>query len=57
MELSCYDQSGSIFASPAFLNVTAVFIILAAFAVARLIAMSRADSLDQFQPAPIQPAS
>ena len=57
MELSCYDQSGSIFASPAFLNLTAVFIILAAFDVARLIAMSRADSLDRLQFAPIQAAS
>jgi len=57
MELSCYDSSGSIFASPAFLNLTAVFIILAAFAAARLIAMSRADSLDQLQFAPIQAAS
>ncbi|WP_179296424.1 MULTISPECIES: hypothetical protein [unclassified Mesorhizobium] len=57
MELSCYDPGGSIFASPAFLNLTAVFIILAAFAVARLMAMSRADSLDQLRFAPIQAAS
>lgn len=57
MELSCYDPSGSIFGSPAFLNLTAVFIILAAFAVARLIAMSRTDSLDQLRFAPIQPAN
>ena len=46
---SCYDQSASIFASSAFLNVTAVFIILAAFAAARLIGMSRSD-IDQTQP-------
>ncbi|MGX5827076.1 hypothetical protein [Mesorhizobium sp. 43Arga] len=57
MELSCYDPSGSIFASPAFLNLTAVFMILAAFTVTRLFAMSRADSLDQLQFAPIQVAS
>jgi len=36
---SCYDQSGIVLAS---LNVTAVLIIVAAFAAARLIAMSRA---------------
>lgn len=57
MELSCYDPSGSIFASPAFVNLTAVLIILAAFAVARLIAMSRTDFFDQLQLAPIQPAN
>lgn len=46
MELSSYDPSGSIFASPAFLNLTAVFIILAAFDVA-----------DRLQFAPIEAAS
>jgi hypothetical protein len=57
MEPSCYDPSGSILASPAFLSLTAVFIILATFAVARLIAMSREDSFGELQFAPIQPAS
>ncbi|WP_167458453.1 hypothetical protein [Mesorhizobium kowhaii] len=46
---SCYVQSTSIFASSAFLDVTAVFMILAAFAGARLIAMSDAGSFDQLQ--------
>lgn len=48
---SCYVQSGSIFASSDFLSVTAVFIILAAFAAARLIAMSGERSVDQLQTA------
>jgi hypothetical protein len=51
MELSCFDQSGSILASTMFLNITAVFIILAAFAAARLISMSGAASVDQLQTA------
>ncbi|WP_167392374.1 hypothetical protein [Mesorhizobium sophorae] len=45
---SCYDQGGIVLA---FLNITAVFTILAAFAGARLIAMS-----DRMPPEQIQTA-
>jgi hypothetical protein len=48
---SCYDQSETVLASSIFLSITAVFIILAAFAAARLIAMSGAGSVDQLQTA------
>ncbi|ESY60721.1 hypothetical protein LB577_03955 [Mesorhizobium sp. B283B1A] len=46
---SCYEQSASIFASSAFLNMTAIFVILAAFAAARLIALSGTGSVDRLQ--------
>jgi hypothetical protein len=49
MELSCLDQSGGILASTMFLNITAVFMILAAFAVVHLIAMSGEGSVEQLQ--------
>ncbi|RVD64106.1 MAG: hypothetical protein EOQ39_20005 [Mesorhizobium sp.] len=49
MELSCFD--GGILASTMSLNVTAVFIILAAFAAFRLVAMSGEGSVDQLQTA------
>jgi hypothetical protein len=45
---SCYDQSGIVLA---FLNITAVFTILAAFAGARLIAMSGGTPPEQIQTA------
>ena len=45
---SCYDQSGIVLAS---LNVTAVLIILAAFAAARLISMSGRMPAEQLQAA------
>lgn len=48
---SCYDQSASIFASTMFLNITAFFIILAAFAVARLVAISGEGSVNRLQTA------
>jgi len=48
---SCYDQSASIFASTMFLNITAVFIILAAFAIARLAARSGEGSANRLQTA------
>ncbi|PWJ94939.1 hypothetical protein C8D77_1011625 [Mesorhizobium loti] len=49
MELSCFDQSGGIFASTMLLNITAVFMILAAFAAVRLTAMSGEGSIEQLQ--------
>ncbi|RUX24157.1 hypothetical protein EOA13_31650 [Mesorhizobium sp. M7A.F.Ca.US.011.01.1.1] len=47
MELSCFD--GGVLASAMSLNITAVFMILAAFAAFRLVAMSGA--VDQLQTA------
>ena len=49
MQLSCFDQSGGIFASTMFLNITVIFVILAALAVVRLIAMSGEGSIEQLQ--------
>lgn len=49
MELSCFD--GGVLASTMSLNVTAVFMILAAFAAFRLLAMSGEGSVDQLQTA------
>lgn len=48
---SCYDQSGTIRAWSIFLTVTAVFIVLAAGAAVRSIAMSVASSVEQLQTA------
>ncbi|MER9748405.1 hypothetical protein [Mesorhizobium sp. M0140] len=49
MELSCFD--GGVLASAMSLNITAVFMILAAFAAFRLVAISREGSADQLQAA------
>ncbi|MER8445314.1 hypothetical protein NKH52_19185 [Mesorhizobium sp. M1066] len=49
MELSCFD--GGVLASAMSLNITAVFMILAAFAAFRLVAISREGSADQLQTA------
>lgn len=49
MGLSFFDQSASIFASTTFLNVTAVFMVMAAFAIVRLVALSEAGSVEQLQ--------
>lgn len=49
--LSCYDPSGIEFAWSIFLNITAVSIILAAVAAARLIVLSRVGSVEQLQTA------
>jgi len=48
---SCFDNSGIVLASTIFLNVTAVFIILAAFAAARLITTSGAGSIERLRTA------
>lgn len=48
---SCYDQSASIFASTMFLNITAFFIVLAAFAMLRLVAISGEGSVYRLQAA------
>jgi len=48
---SCYDQSGTVLASSIFLIVTAVLIVLAGFAAARLIARSGAGSVELLQAA------
>lgn len=48
---SCYVQDGTVLASSIFLTVTAAFIVLAAVAAGRLIAMSGASSADQLQTA------
>jgi hypothetical protein len=47
---SCHDSSATMFASSIFLGVTAVFIVLAAVAAARLIS-GFADPVGQAQPA------
>ncbi|TWI36485.1 hypothetical protein IQ26_02998 [Mesorhizobium tianshanense] len=46
---SCYVQDGPVLASSIFLTVTAAFMVLAAIAAARLIAMSGANSVEQPQ--------
>ncbi|RJT36128.1 hypothetical protein D3227_20655 [Mesorhizobium waimense] len=48
---SCFDQSGTVLASTIFLSITAVFIILAAFAAARLITTSGAGSIERLRTA------
>lgn len=48
---SCYDQSTGIFASTMFLNITAFFTILAAFAVVRLVTISGESSVNRLQTA------
>ncbi|MDX8480726.1 hypothetical protein RFN28_19965 [Mesorhizobium sp. VK24D] len=45
----CYDHSGTALAWSIFLDITAFFLIMAAFAAARLIAISRADSVEPLQ--------
>jgi hypothetical protein len=47
----CYDNSATVLASSIFLTITAAFIILSAFAAARLIALSTASSADGLQAA------
>ncbi|EHH11666.1 hypothetical protein MEA186_12898 [Mesorhizobium amorphae CCNWGS0123] len=48
---SCFDQSGTVLASTIFLDITAVLIILAAFAAARLITTSGAGSIERLRTA------
>ncbi|WP_167524638.1 MULTISPECIES: hypothetical protein [unclassified Mesorhizobium] len=45
----CYDHSGIDLAWSIFLGITAVFMILAPLAAARLVAISRADSVGRLQ--------
>ncbi|CDX21847.1 conserved hypothetical protein [Mesorhizobium sp. ORS 3324] len=47
----CYDHSGIQLAWSIFVDITAFFLIMAAFAAARLITISRADSAAQLQAA------
>ena len=52
MELAvCYDHSGMDLALSIFLDITAFFLIMAPLAAARLIAISRADSIGRLQAA------
>ncbi|WP_210238136.1 hypothetical protein, partial [Mesorhizobium sp. M1D.F.Ca.ET.183.01.1.1] len=52
MELAvCYDHSSLELAWSIFLDITAVFLIMAAFAAMRLIALSGKDPVERFQPA------
>ncbi|WFP75012.1 hypothetical protein [Mesorhizobium sp. WSM4906] len=45
----CYDHSGTELAWSIFLHITAFLVILAPLAAARLIEISRADSVEQLQ--------
>ena len=47
----CYDNSATVLASEIFLTVTAVFVVMAVFAAARLIALSAASSTERLQAA------
>jgi hypothetical protein len=47
----CYDHSGIDLAWSIFLGITAVFMLMAPLAAARMVAISRADSVGQLQTA------
>lgn len=48
---SCYVQDGTVLASSIFLTVTAAFMVLGAFAAARLTAMSGRKPVEQLKAA------
>lgn len=45
----CYDHSGVVLAGSIFLDITAVLLIVASLAAARLISTSRADTIGRLQ--------
>ncbi|WP_320236469.1 hypothetical protein [Mesorhizobium montanum] len=47
----CYDHSGFDLARSIFFDITAFFVLMTPLAVARLVAISRADTVSPLQPA------